>query len=240
MKINLPEHTIVEPELFNSANLTRNLVQLEEHLEDLNLGNELKHQLSHICNSIHKSAKSIDRVMRIQNHKIAEAERLAQTDELTRILNRRGFEKQLERALASANRYDEKGVLGFIDLDGFKPVNDTLGHLAGDKVLKTVATLLSNSIRSTDFVGRVGGDEFAVVLSRTCPHEGLERIEHLEHSLNSSVAQWEGNHIQLKASFGTYVFGPGDMADDIMSAADQNMYESKRLSQNFSIRAAFV
>lgn len=240
MKINIPEFTVTEPDLTNGTNLSFSLEMLREQLNGLELTHDLRVKLDGLCNSIDQSAKSIEEALRFQKHKIAEVEKLAQTDELTRILNRRGFVQQLNRTLAAAERYNEKNLLAFIDLDGFKPVNDTLGHLAGDEVLQSIARILSENIRTTDFVGRVGGDEFAIVLSRTCPDQGMDRIETLDQVVNSSFAMWEGKQIQLRASFGTYIFGAGDDANAIIAAADQNMYESKRLSRDFSFQAAFA
>ena len=240
MKINKPEFTATETDQMNSTNLSFRLEQLGELLNGLGLAPDLQLKLDDLCNCIRQSATAIEEESKFQKHKIAEVEKLAQTDELTKILNRRGFIHQLNRTLAAAERYNEKSLLAFIDLDGFKPVNDTLGHLAGDEVLKNVARILTDNIRTTDFVGRVGGDEFAIVLSRTCPDQGIDRIEALDRVINSSFAIWEGKQIQLKASFGSYIFGAGDDANDIIAAADQNMYESKRLSRDFSFQAAFA
>ena len=89
--------------------------------------------------------------------RIAQLEKLAMTDELTGLLNRRGFERELQRTLALASRYEEPGLLVYVDLDGFKLVNDTYGHAAGDAVLKRVSRLLTDNLRCTDLVVRLVG-----------------------------------------------------------------------------------
>ena len=96
--------------------------------------------------------------------KIAELEARADVDPLLEILNRRGFERELTRSLAYVRRYATAAVLVFIDLDGFKAVNDRHGHAAGDVLLKAVAAQLASSVRASDVVARFGGDEFAVLL----------------------------------------------------------------------------
>ncbi|MDP6120860.1 MAG: GGDEF domain-containing protein [Rhodospirillales bacterium] len=119
-----------------------------------------------------EAASRAERRMAEQQRRIAHLERLAATDELTGALNRRGFESALKRHLAEARRHHEPSVLVIADLDGFKPINDTYGHRAGDKVLRRVARLLMNNVRKTDYVGRLGGDEFAVLLTRTSHFDG--------------------------------------------------------------------
>ncbi len=170
-----------------------------------------------------------ERRMVQQCDRIVYLERLTMTDELTGLLNRRGFQAQLQRALAAANRYDERGVLVYVDLDGFKPVNDTYGHAAGDEVLRQVARLLDDNVRDTDCVGRMGGDEFAVLLTRTGPKDGVTRARRLENLLNATVVNWEGRNIALRASFGFQRYGPTDTEHDLLNRADTAMYDTKRL-----------
>ena len=93
-----------------------------------------------------------------------ELEARADIDPLLDILNRRGFERELKRALAYVKRYGTQAALMFIDLDGFKAVNDRHGHGAGDALLKAVARELIGHVRASDVVGRLGGDEFGVVI----------------------------------------------------------------------------
>ncbi len=161
--------------------------------------------------------------------RIAELEHLSLTDELTGLLNRRGFQMELKRTLASAERYDEQGALVYIDLDGFKPINDTYGHAAGDEVLTRVAAIIEDNVRDTDFVGRMGGDEFAVVLTRTTWNDGLKRAEVLDKILNDSYTTWNGRLIAIRASFGFQGYYAKDESANLINRADQAMYETKRL-----------
>lgn len=164
-----------------------------------------------------------------QSKRIAYLERLAMTDELTSLLNRRGFINQLHHSLATARRYQEKGVLIYVDLDNFKPINDTYGHAAGDQVLTHVAKVLMANVRDTDYVGRMGGDEFAVLLTRSTLRDGVKRAEALDHTLNTSAARWRGRRIPFRASLGFLGYGPEDNGKDLLARVDNAMYKTKRL-----------
>lgn len=170
-----------------------------------------------------------ERRMVQQRDRIMYLERLTMTDELTGLLNRRGFQAQLRRALAAANRYEERGLLAYVDLDGFKPVNDTYGHAAGDEVLRQVARVLDDNVRDTDSVGRLGGDEFAILLTRTSPKDGVKRARWLEELVNTMVVDWQGRNIALRASFGFQRYGPKDDEHELLKRADSAMYNAKRL-----------
>jgi diguanylate cyclase (GGDEF)-like protein len=163
-----------------------------------------------------------------QRERIASLEALSFTDELTGLFNRRGFHEQLRRILAVSRRIESTGVLAFIDLDRFKAINDGLGHVAGDAVLRHVANLLNDNTRATDVVARLGGDEFAAALVHTSPGYGRRRAEALEQSLNSSVVHYEGYKIPVHASFGIKAFGPDTEAESLLARADAAMYRNKR------------
>jgi len=181
------------------------------------------------------------RIARLQR-RIDQLEKLAVTDELTGLLNRRGFEAQLSRTLELARRHGEPGLLVYVDLDGFKLVNDTYGHAAGDEVLKHVGRLLANHVRSTDFVGRLGGDEFAVLLPRACPKTGLKRVQALSGKLNPAIIFWNGCTLSVGASLGVEAFD-GDAtgcAEIVISRADVSMYAQKRLRTAAHVDAMMV
>jgi len=160
---------------------------------------------------------------------IEEMARVACTDPLTGVYNRRGFEQEFNRALAAATRFQETGVLVYIDLDGFKPINDTYGHAAGDLVLAEVARMLCGHVRPQDLVARIGGDEFTVLLTRTSWEDGLKRAEAIQHLLNTMYVGWRGKNIAVRASLGFQRFGADGDAEHLLGQADHAMYEAKRL-----------
>ncbi len=175
------------------------------------------------------AAISAERRIAEQMERIAFLERLAITDDLTGLLNRRGFENQIRHSLAVSRRYDERGVLVYVDLDGFKSINDSYGHAAGDEVLRQVAKALMRNVRDTDYVGRMGGDEFAILLTRTTEEDGLKRAAALDRVLNRVFTRWSGQLIALSASVGYMPYGPKDDGHELLGKADQAMYKSKRL-----------
>ena len=156
-------------------------------------------------------------------------ESLALTDPLTGLLNRRGFDREMERALATARRHRDVGVLIYIDLDGFKSINDTLGHAAGDEVLKRVAQILSENVREADRIARLGGDEFIVLLTRTEREGGLGRAELLDSLLNSALVGWDGRMIPVRASFGFQVYDGDNDSGGLLELADEAMYSVKKV-----------
>lgn len=150
------------------------------------------------------------------------------TDEITKLLNRRGFDRAFDRSLARARRTNERGLLLIVDLDGFKRINDSHGHVAGDMVLASTATLLRVNTREIDDVARIGGDEFAVLLNGADSIQGYQKAAQLEVMLNNLTVPWEGERIQVKASIGSAPFGAHDDPVTVMRAADAGMYSRKR------------
>ncbi|MGE5538905.1 MAG: GGDEF domain-containing protein [Gemmatimonas sp.] len=175
------------------------------------------------------AAAEVEKRLVAQSARIAYLETLSVTDELTGLLNRRGFEEAFRRALVAAGRYGDEGVLIACDLDDFKTVNDRFGHSAGDEVLRQVGHLLKTHIRDTDFVARLGGDEFAVILVPTGWRNGLKRAQTLNRALNRLVVGVEGQNISVSASIGVERFGPNDGdTDTLLARADMAMYCNKR------------
>lgn len=174
------------------------------------------------------AAKAAEKTIAEQQTRLIHFERLAVTDALTGLLNRRGFEAAIRRTTAAARRYHEKGVLISIDLDGFKPVNDSFGHAAGDAVLCHVAGLLGENVRATDSLARLGGDEFAILLTRTTWQAGLKRAEAFDSLINGAVVPWAGETITVQASFGFQTYGPDDDLGQLLIHADNAMYATKR------------
>jgi diguanylate cyclase (GGDEF)-like protein len=175
----------------------------------------------------HTLVTEITAHLREQDRRIAELENLATTDALTRVLNRRGFVERLTHELSVAKRHGVGGVLIFVDLDGFKPINDTYGHAAGDQVLMTVGNLLRGHIRTTDYIGRLGGDEFAILLPRSNKRNGLRRAEELDRKLNNAYAAWDGQQIPIRASCGVHMYSAQAEVDELLEAADAAMYKIK-------------
>ncbi len=186
-------------------------------------------ELNSVIESLLAGAREAERKLSDQQEKITRLEEISTTDELTWVLNRRGLEREFRGVLGRAHRQGEEGVLIYVDLDDFKPVNDIHGHAAGDEVLRQVARTLYESVRTTDSVARMGGDEFCVILVNTTRHNGVTRAEELNHELNDLIVNWNGSKIGVSASFGVQAFGKGDTAQEIIDSADAAMYSIKQL-----------
>lgn len=180
------------------------------------------------------AANQAERRISELSNRVHELEKLAMTDELTGLMNRRGFEIELKRALSSARRSNERGVLIYIDLDDFKPVNDRHGHAAGDEVLRHVGRLLADNIRDTDYICRLGGDEFAVLMPRTVWGHGLSRAGVIENCLNASSITWENQTINIQASLGLQRYAAGDTPSELLQGADAAMYKTKKFRMNLA------
>jgi len=142
----------------------------------------------------------VEQALADRDEQIGHLKPLAMTDSLTGLMNRRGFEDHLRRVTASAERYDEQGVLVYIDLDDFKPLNDEIGHDAGDAVLSFVARFFTENVRLTDTVARLGGDEFAILMVQTDAAEGEARARNLQSALNASHLTYNGYALPISAS----------------------------------------
>ena len=165
--------------------------------------------------------------------RILNLEQLATTDDLTGILNRRGFNEAFERELDRTNRgVSEGGLLIMIDLDNFKAVNDTHGHAAGDEALKLVAETLKRQIRKMDVAARMGGDEFVLLFANAGHNRALDRAQSLALKLNSLFLRWRGENIPVRASIGVKDYKIGSTLDAVFEEADATMYKAKAASRD--------
>jgi diguanylate cyclase (GGDEF)-like protein len=155
---------------------------------------------------------------------------LAQQDGLTGIMNARAFQRQCRFVTKLAARHKRTIALGYLDLDGFKKVNDTLGHGVGDHVLTVVAGELASRLRASDFVGRLGGDEFAVLLSETDAAGARILFGRMREQLLDLAAR---NGWPIGFSIGVAVFhSPPANVDDALRCADELMYRVKSTGKN--------
>jgi diguanylate cyclase len=158
----------------------------------------------------------------------AQAQRLADRDALTGLYNRRRMVELLESAISEAVQQRQSVGLLFIDLNGFKGINDEYGHAAGDKILTTVAARIAGRVRTGDFVCRYGGDEFVVVLPRVPDAAAVTRVADTIRE-RVSLPYWiQGNEQHLTAAIGESIYPhDGDSADVLLHRADQAMYRLK-------------
>jgi diguanylate cyclase (GGDEF)-like protein len=159
--------------------------------------------------------------------RILDLEARIDIDPLTETLNRRGFERELKRSLAYVKRYGTSAALLYVDLDGFKPVNDRHGHAAGDAVLKAVAAALQHQVRASDVVARLGGDEFAVLLWNVNSPAAAAKAAGLEAAVYATQVAWGHSTLVVGASAGVAPLGALDTAAEVLARADVAMYARK-------------
>ncbi len=163
-----------------------------------------------------------------------ELERLTRQDGLTGLFNRNTFVELSRSELKRAQRQGSATTILLLDLDHFKRINDTWGHPAGDAVLRHVAALASSTVRSTDLVGRLGGEEFIVLLPNTSSEAGRKLAEKLRLRLEASVIEWEGTRIPVTASIGLSSTTAEEKRDfdHLYTEADKALYLAKQRGRN--------
>ena len=156
---------------------------------------------------------------------------MADQDSLVPVFNRRAFVRELGRMQSFAERYDQASSLVYFDANGLKGVNDTHGHAAGDALLAHIARLLMQSVRDTDIVGRLGGDEFGVILVYTDTPQAEEKAQQLAGVVQDTPLDWRGAKIQASVAWGVYTFRGGDDIARLLESADKEMYARKKAAR---------
>ena len=137
-----------------------------------------------------------------QETRIKQLESLSVTDELTQLFNRRGFLQQFQFSLSISRRNKTGGSLMILDLDKFKQINDTYGHSAGDEVLKNVGVAISTVVRESDIVGRIGGDEFSILMPGASPVTVTKRISQIHSAISKVKFSWNHKNLIINGSIG--------------------------------------
>lgn len=154
----------------------------------------------------------------------------ARSDPLTGLPNRRHFDLVLQERLARAlvNRHSDTFSIAILDIDHFKPINDTYGHAVGDQVLQQLAVLLNSQMRGSDIAARIGGEEFALLMPETSLEEASHALERLRHAIE--VHAWQP--VPITASIGVTGYLPEDTSESLMARADSALYTAKHLGRN--------
>jgi len=160
--------------------------------------------------------------------RLDEVEKTADLDAVLPILNRRAFIRELTRYIAFTTRYSTPASLIYFDLNHLKQTNDTLGHAAGDALLAKFAKILLSHVRESDCVGRMGGDEFAILLSHASQGQALKKAMGLADFAAKTPAQWNGHAIPISFAYGAFELKAGDKAEAAIAKADEAMYAQKK------------
>jgi diguanylate cyclase (GGDEF)-like protein len=173
------------------------------------------------------------RLQRLVTERTVELQRLALTDSLTGLLNRGAILTVLANEAAAARKRNLPLCVAIVDLDHFKRINDTLGHFAGDEVLREAARRLASAVRTSDFVGRYGGEEFLVILLDIEKEFGWERCEAIRQAICMSPIRFEGHELSITTSIGVaWTCGDIEVEDALVALADRALYAAKEKGRN--------
>ncbi|HUS89364.1 MAG TPA: diguanylate cyclase [Desulfosporosinus sp.] len=160
-------------------------------------------------------------------------EKLANVDPLTGLLNRRAILNKLEESIKHSRRYETNLSVIMLDIDHFKEINDSYGHFVGDHGLKRIALFLQRKIRDTDVAGRLGGDEFLIVLPKAIMSSALTTAERIRENLaNTKMRNLIGDVFSMTVSQGVASYKPGDSVSSLVSRSDAAMYRAKQNGRN--------
>ena len=158
---------------------------------------------------------------------VVELDELAHQDPLVGLPNRRSFDERLRQLIARVERYGDKAAMLFVDVDGLKRINDQLGHTAGDEALVQVARMLLESVRKSDCVARIGGDEFAILLERADEASAWEMALRIVETITAAEVRSGTHSVPLSVAVGIGVIQPGDNPQMVIDRADKAMYRVK-------------
>src|SRR5262249_38592772 len=158
--------------------------------------------------------------LELTRKRISHLERMADEDSMLPIANRRAFVRELTRLISYCERYGTAGSVLYFDLNGMKEINDRYGHPAGDEVLRHFARLLVANVRDSDVVGRLGGDEFGVILAQADDKQARDKATSLVELVAAQPIDWQGEMLQLTCAVGIHQFSARQTADDALSDAD--------------------
>ncbi|MCO8309709.1 diguanylate cyclase [Pseudomonas mandelii] len=213
---------------------------LENHLEGL-LGTMDQHQKQRDEREQEVAARLqslAERVAHMEQEALGYREHLeeqrqkALIDPLTGLPNRAAWSERLEHEIGQWQQQGNTLLLAMLDLDHFKRINDNYGHLAGDKVLKIIASVLRKRLRGTDFIARFGGEEFVLLMPATLPMAGAKLLETLRASIEACPFHFKGERVTITISMGLTAFRPGEHSDLVLKRADQALYRAKNTGRN--------
>lgn len=187
-------------------------------------------QMTDVLRNKHKEITSVNQAMQQQNQLL---QKLSVTDGLTGLYNRAKLNTLLAEQLARLQRNNRAFCLLMIDVDYFKNINDKLGHIMGDKILVTLASVLLKSVRTIDYAARYGGDEFMAILVETNSSAAIKTAERIRSEVSAACRKFEENPVEITLSIGITQSHPDDATPgELVARADMALYEAKKLGRN--------
>ncbi len=163
---------------------------------------------------------------------LEEQRQKALIDPLTGLPNRAAWGERLDHEVGQWQQHGNTLLIAILDLDHFKRINDNYGHLAGDKVLKIIASVLRKNLRGSDFIARFGGEEFVLLMPGTSVAAGLKLAETLRAAIEACPFHFKGERVTITVSLGVSAFKVGERSDHVLKRADEALYRAKNAGRN--------
>lgn len=201
-----------------------------------NILDEIQSNIQSIIENLDVPDANKTEVIKKINFMYTQSKHLTVTDNLTRLFNRRHFDFEFQREFKRVKRYNNDLSVAIIDIDFFKNINDTYGHLCGDYVLKEVAFIIKDNFRQTDIPCRYGGEEFAIILTETPETTCTIPLERLRNRIENNKFNYKGKELHLTVSIGVTSNTRYNDAFDMFEEADKALYEAKTSGRNRVIK----
>jgi diguanylate cyclase (GGDEF)-like protein len=208
---------------------SRAATKLSERLSMLGIPDEeLTPAVSLALSAMVEKLDDLNRELSRTKESLSEIERLVDVDCVAPIPNRRAFMRRLSWAITMHERYSHPSTILYFDINDFKEINDQYGHAAGDVAIRHISQMLTATMRESDFLARIGGDEFAVIMYYANEEAAKKRGGKIAEKLHSTPFIFNGQQLHVTAAYGYYSIRSGDDAEAALSAADMSMYVDKR------------
>lgn len=189
---------------------------------------EMTPAVSLAISALMEKLEDVNRELSRTKESLAEIEQLVDVDCIAPIPNRRAFMRRLSWAITMQERYGHPSTVLYFDINDFKSINDQYGHAAGDLAIRHVSQLLSTAMRESDFLARIGGDEFAVIMYYASEKSAKTRGAHIAKKLHDTPFIFNGIPMHVTAAYGYHTIRKGEDAESSLAAADMSMYVDKR------------
>ena len=200
-----------------------------------NILDEIQNNIQTIIENLDVPDADKTEVIKKINFMYTQSKQLSFTDNLTNLFNRRHFDFEFEREFKRAKRYNNDLSVAIVDIDFFKKINDTYGHLCGDYILKEIAFIIKDNFRQTDIVCRYGGEEFAIILTETPENSACIPLERLRKRIENNKFIYKGQELKFTVSIGVTSNTACDNPFDMFEQADKALYQAKNSGRNLVI-----
>jgi diguanylate cyclase (GGDEF)-like protein len=223
----MAQDTLVEP--IGSKHIKTKKQKISERFGMLGIPDEEMTPAVHLAlSALFEKVDDLNRELSRTKESLAEIEQLVDVDCLAPIPNRRAFMRRLSWSITMQERYNHPSTILYFDINDFKQINDQYGHSAGDLAIRHISQILSGTMRESDFLARIGGDEFAVIMYYAEEEGATKRGIKILEKLQKTPFIFNGQPMHISASFGHYSLKSGDDAESALSSADMSMYVDKR------------